>query len=95
MSEVWDVDGFISSLTGSSPHTRTAYRADLLQFVTWAERGGANGPEAVDHLVLRRYLAYLTTRGLARTSVARKAAALRSFFGWMRRRGVVTADPTR
>jgi integrase/recombinase XerC len=92
---MWDVEGFIGSLTGSSPHTRKAYESDLRQFVTWAERGGAAGPETVDHLVLRRYLAYLTTRGMARPTIARKAAALRAFFGWLRRKGVVTVDPTR
>ncbi|HYT38274.1 MAG TPA: site-specific integrase, partial [Acidimicrobiia bacterium] len=83
---VWDVEGFVGSLTGSSPHTRKAYESDLRQFVAWADRGGAAGPQAVDHLVLRRYLAYLTTRGMARPTIARKAAALRSFFGWLRRR---------
>jgi len=92
---MWDVDAFIGSLTGSSPHTRKAYESDLRQFVTWAERGAAAGPESVDHLVLRRYLAYLTTRGMARPTIARKAAALRAFFGWLRKRGVVTVDPTR
>ena len=92
---MWDVEAFIGSLTGSSPHTRKAYESDLRQFVTWADRGGAAGPEAVDHLVLRRYLAYLTTRGMARPTIARKAAALRAFFGWLRRRGVITVDPTR
>jgi integrase/recombinase XerC len=95
VTATWDVEGFIGSLTGASPHTRKAYESDLRQFATWAERGGAAGPEAVDHLVLRRYLAYLTTRGMARTTIARKAAALRAFFGWLRRRGVVAADPTR
>jgi integrase/recombinase XerC len=95
VTATWDVEGFVASLTGSSPHTRKAYESDLRQFVTWAERGGAAGPETVDHLVLRRYLAYLTTRGMARTTIARKAAALRAFFGWLRRRGVVAVDPTR
>jgi site-specific recombinase XerD len=95
VTATWDVEGFIGSLTGASPHTRKAYESDLRQFVAWAERGAAAGPEAVDHLVLRRYLAYLTTRGMARTTIARKAAALRSFFGWLRRRGVVAVDPTR
>jgi site-specific recombinase XerD len=92
---MWDVDGFIASLTGSSPHTRKAYESDLRQFVAWAERGGAAEPQAVDHLVLRRYLAYLTTRGMARPTIARKAAALRAFFGWLRRKGIVSGDPTR
>jgi site-specific recombinase XerD len=92
---MWDIEGFIGSLTGSSPHTRKAYESDLRQFVTWAERGGAAGPEAIDHLVLRRYLAYLTTRGMARPTIARKAAALRAFYGWLRRKGVLDTDPTR
>ena len=92
---MWDVDAFVASLTGSSPHTRKAYESDLRQFVAWAERGGAPDPQSVDHLALRRYLAYLTTRGMARPTIARKAAALRAFFGWLRKRGVVTADPTR
>ncbi len=95
MTATWDVEGFVASLTGSSPHTSKAYENDLRQFVTWAERGGAAGPGAVDHLVLRRYLAYLTTRGMGRPTIARKAAALRAFFGWLRRRGVVAVDPTR
>jgi integrase/recombinase XerC len=92
---MWPVEAFVASLTGSSPHTRKAYESDLRQFVAWAERGGAADPASVDHLVLRRYLAYLTTRGMARPTIARKAAALRAFFGWLRRRGVVAADPTR
>jgi len=92
---MWPVEAFVASLTGASPHTRQAYESDLRQFVAWAERGGAAGPEGVDHLVLRRYLAYLTTRGMARPTIARKAAALRKFFGWLRRRGVIDADPTR
>ena len=75
---MWDVEAYVGSLTGSSPHTRKAYESDLRQFVAWAERGGLAGPDAVDHLVLRRYLAYLTTRGMARPSIARKAAALRA-----------------
>jgi site-specific recombinase XerD len=95
VTATWDVEGFVASLTGSSPHTRKAYESDLRQFVAWAERGGAAGPDAVDHLTLRRYLAYLTTRGMARPTIARKAAALRAFFGWLRRKGVVEADPTR
>ena len=45
-------------------------------------------------MLLRRYLAYLTTRRYARSSVARKAASLRAYFGWCRRRGLVAVDPS-
>ena len=44
--------------------------------------------------ILRRYLAYLTTREYARRSIARKAAALRRYFRWLVRAGHLTADPT-
>ena len=65
------------------------------RFVTWAgERAGLPGPEAVTRLVLRRYLAYLTTLGRRKRTIARRAAALRRYFGWLRRTGRIAADPS-
>lgn len=91
----WAVDDFVLSLTAASPHTRAAYRRDVTQFTDWCGRGHVDGPGAVDRLLLRRYLAFLATKGLARRSIARKAAALRTYFGWLRRRGALAADPSR
>ena len=82
------------SLSAVSANTVLAYADDVSQFVTWAERAGLTGPSEVDRLVLRRYLAYLATRRFARRSIARKAAALRRYFGWLRRTGVIDADPS-
>jgi site-specific recombinase XerD len=91
----WDVDGYVGSLTAASPHTREAYERDTRQFVTWAERGGCNDPAALDHATLRRYLAYLGTQRLARRTIARKAAALRSFLRYLKRHGTVIGDSGR
>ena len=91
----WLVEEFVASLTSASPHTRSAYGRDVAQFVEWAGRGNLAGPEAVDRTHLRRYLAFLTTKGLARRSIARKTASLRSYFGWLRRKGHLPADPSR
>ena len=91
----WQVDAFVASLTGVSPHTREAYGRDVRQFVDWAARGVAAGPGDVDRMALRRYLALLTTRGLARRSIARKTASIRAYFAFLRRRGVLDADPSR
>jgi site-specific recombinase XerD len=85
----WDVDGYVASMTAMSPHTREAYERDARQFVEWAERGGCDDPERLDHATLRRYLAYLSTQRLARRTVARKAAALRSFLRYLKRHGMV------
>ena len=91
----WDSEAFSRSLGGQSPATRRAYVGDLRDFVDWAERGAVEGPAAVDRMLLRRYLAFLTTRRYARATVARKAAALRCYFAWQRRRGVLDVDPAR
>jgi len=91
----WEVEAFRRFLGGRSEATVHAYCADLESFITWAGRGAAGGPSDVDRLLLRRYLAYLSTRGYARTTIARKAAALRSYFAWMARRGRVESDPAR
>ncbi len=59
-----------------------------------AERGGARGPADVDRIVLRRYLAYLATRRYAKATIARKAAAVRTYFSWCHRRGLIAGDPS-
>lgn len=91
----WSVEPFTQSLTRASPHTRRAYEHDVVEFVTWAERGGCVKPDGLDHRVLRRYLAYLTTRGLARATIARKAASVRAYARFLRRHGLIVNDPGR
>jgi integrase/recombinase XerC len=91
----WNVEEFLATLHSSSPATRRAYESDLSAFIEWAGRASIDGPVGVDRLVLRRYLAFLQTRGLARTSIARKAAALRRYFGFATARGLIPADPSR
>ena len=91
----WDVEAFLDSLGGHSAHTRRAYEHDVREFAAWAARGGAPEPTALDRRVLRRYLAYLGTRGFARGSIARKAAAVRQYLRFLRRTGVIEQDPGR
>jgi integrase/recombinase XerC len=89
------VDGYFASLGAYSPHTRRAYEHDVREFVTWADRGGCPEPAAADRRVLRRYLAFLSTRGLARRSIARRVAAVRGYLRYLHRSGAITADPGR
>jgi integrase/recombinase XerC len=91
----WELDAFEASLSGRAGATRRAYSSDVRAFVVWAARADVRGPAQVGRLLLRRYLAYLATRRFARATVARKAAALRAYFAWCRRRGLVEADPAR
>jgi site-specific recombinase XerD len=90
----WHLDGFAQSLTAVSGATAEAYTGDLRAFVTWAGRLGLDGPGRVDRRTLRRYLAYLATRGTAKRTIARRASSLRRYFRWLQRTGVITGDPT-
>jgi integrase/recombinase XerC len=90
----WRVDDFVTSLTRASANTVVAYRGDVNDFVVWSQDESISGPENVDRLVLRRYLGHLGAQGLAKRSIARKASALRRYFAWARRAGLVDSDPS-
>lgn len=89
----WKIEDWVQSLTSASVNTVSAYRRDLVDFVEWCGRGSLDHPGAVDRLVLRRYLAFLATRQYAKRTIARKASALRRYFTWARRMGVIEVDP--
>ncbi|MFB3816087.1 MAG: tyrosine recombinase XerC [Candidatus Methylomirabilales bacterium] len=79
----------------ASPHTLRNYRSDLQQFLAYLAEGngGAPTPDRVDALAVRGFLARLHGERLARTSIARKLAALRAFFRFLCRRGRLPANP--
>ncbi len=91
----FELDGFLRSLASDALATRQAYRRDIEAFVAWADRAGVLDPAQVDRLMLRRYLAYLATRRYSRRTIARKAAAIRCYFAWLRRHDLVAVDPSR
>jgi integrase/recombinase XerC len=90
------LEAFVAHLRderGLSANTVAAYRRDLIQFFQFTGRAGVTDPAGVDPLLLRRFLALQRTRGLAAASIARKAAALRTGFRFLARRGLVGEDP--
>ena len=92
------VSAFLQYLAGeraASPHTLRGYTADLAEFRRFMRATKVGGWEDVDARALRGYLAWLHGRGLARTSIARKLAAVRSCFRFLTRRGVLPANPAR
>lgn len=90
----WRFDAFATSLTASSANTRAAYVADVRALAEWAARSSVEAPEQVERLLLRRYVAHLTMRRFAKRSIARKVAAIRKYFRWLLREGVITVDPS-
>jgi integrase/recombinase XerC len=92
----------------ASPLTVRCYRTDLREFESFLRtglkgwrRGGtyaavaARAPAltAVDHLMVRAYLSFLHERGVGKATVARKLAAVRSFYRELAREGAITTNP--
>jgi integrase/recombinase XerC len=80
----------------ASPHTIRNYQSDLLQFRDYLTGGN---PEAkvdlgtIDALRIRGFLALLYEREKKKTSIARKLAAVRAFYKFLAKEGVITANP--
>jgi integrase/recombinase XerC len=81
----------------ASAHTLRNYQVDLEQFLAFvrerAETATAPRIDAVDHLTVRGFLAWLHGRRASRATMARKLAALRSFFRYLCREGHLRANP--
>jgi site-specific recombinase XerD len=87
------LDAFLRSLAArdSSPHTRRSYAAALGTYLAWlAERG--TDWRTPPRTELRAYLRVLG-EGRARSSVAQRLAAIRSFHRWATRTGLAPGDP--
>jgi integrase/recombinase XerC/integrase/recombinase XerD len=77
---------------GSSPATLRAYGRDLLELAAWATARGKE-PGQLAYRDLRAYAATLSERRLAKASVARKLAAVRSLHGYLVDTGAATSNP--
>jgi integrase/recombinase XerC len=91
--ESWRIDEFTMSLTSLSSNTTAAYGSDLGSFAEWCTRSAITSPADVTRMTVRRYLAHLTTRRFARSTIARKVAALRRYFRWLIAGGELVVDP--
>src|SRR5882724_9877059 len=85
-----------------SEHTLRNYQSDLEQFYDYlapadTQTGKRNEPEVqqIDHLTIREWLAALHSAQKKKSSIARKLAALRTFFQFLVREGIVAMNPAK
>ncbi len=81
-----------------SPHTVRAYRGDVAHLLAWLREQAGDERADVDLAAvtladLRAWLGTLAAGGSARSTLARRAAAVRTFFAWGARTGRVPVDP--
>jgi len=88
---------FMSVEKGASTNTVAAYRNDLRQFDSFVSSTAGNGHrrdwEALDRAVITEYLIALKNRNYAEATVARKVAALKSFFQYLQAEGLIRRNP--
>jgi integrase/recombinase XerD len=75
---------------GLSANTQAAYRRDLARFAEWL---GGRRAERLGVRDLGDYFAALAKQGLARASIARQAATLRTFYAFLQVEGVIAESP--
>src|SRR5208283_4437715 len=80
----------------ASPHTIRNYQSDLVQFRDYLKEGKAEAVvdvAMVDTLRLRGFLSFLFERERKKSSIARKLAAVRAFYKFLAKEGVLAANP--
>ena len=89
------LDAFLGSLAArdASAHTQRAYATSVGQFLAWLETLSDPDWTRPSRRQLRAYLAELSGRGLSRSSIGSRLAALRSFYRYAGRNGWVPGDP--
>jgi integrase/recombinase XerD len=82
---------------GASGNTVAAYRNDLFQFDTFVTGISGNGKprdwEQLERELIMQYLLTLKNRNYAEATVARKVAAIKSFFQYLQAEGVIRRNP--
>ena len=88
---------YMSSVRNSSPHTILNYGKDLSQFQEYLAPPGMHPPALTEitHSIIREFVGHLHDHGLEKSSIARKLAALRSFFKYCVREGMLKENPAR
>ncbi|CCQ45773.1 phage integrase, N-terminal SAM-like domain protein [Pseudarthrobacter siccitolerans] len=90
------LSAFVRYLTGEralSQHTLRAYEGDLRSLLSHAASEGAAQPADLELGTLRRWLGVQSQAGVARSTLARRAATARAFTAWALREEHIPADP--
>lgn len=87
-----DYERHLSLERGLSAHTVRAYIGDVVSLLGFLDGNGGRF-EDLDIAALRGWLARQRSEGASRTTLARRAAAARTFTAWAHRGGVLATDP--
>ena len=88
---------YLRAVRNASPHTLVNYKNDLEQFVEFLTPPETETPplKQITHHLIREFVAHLHDCHMEKSSIARKLAALRSFFKYCVREGILKENPAR
>jgi integrase/recombinase XerC len=92
---VADFLNFMLNEKNASVHTLKAYSGDLAELVVYLVNEGTEDIAEADFFILRGFAAGLFDKGLSRSSIERKIAAVKSLFKYLHRQGVISANHAR
>jgi integrase/recombinase XerC len=87
-----DYERHLVSERDLAPHTVRAYLADVSGLLEHAGRMGRDDLTDLDLQTLRSWLAHQQVTGRSRTTLARRATAVRVFTAWLARTGRIPSD---
>ncbi|MBI2869875.1 MAG: tyrosine recombinase XerC [Chloroflexi bacterium] len=95
---------YLKAERNASPNTLRIYTNDLegnclrgegRGFFQFLELKRTVSLHDVDHRIVREYAAWLMASGMARTSIARRLSAIRSFYRYLAREGIIAVNPVK
>lgn len=84
---------YLEAERNASPYTVRNYTNDLTEFFHFVEEKGIHSLRDVTKQTIRGYLSHLMEEGRAKSSIARRLSAIRSFFRYLLREEMITASP--
>ena len=84
---------YLQAERNASVYTVRNYTNDLLEFFDFAREKEIKSLKEINKQTLRGYLAHLMERGFAKSSIARKLSAIRSFYRYLLREEMVSSSP--
>ena len=87
-----DFAAYLQAARGYSPNTVKAYETDVLDLISFVEKQEVSTTADLNLEIVRDWLYEADQRGLTKTTIARKSAAIRSFSAWLKKIGEIEVD---
>ncbi len=79
---------------GLAQNTLVSYRTDLKGYISFCQKHGLSSHEEINRDVIMSFLFHLQLKGRSPATISRHLAAIRSFYRYAVREGIIKKDPS-